>query len=75
MKKYEVIREIYNQCADNWNIDFRYPPVKEIMSPEAFLKEQFKETMIEKVSGVSESVEVYIVHLPLPEKYTFELVD
>ncbi|NLN97608.1 MAG: hypothetical protein GX127_04370 [Eubacteriaceae bacterium] len=74
MKKYEVIREIYNACSDTWQIDYRFSPFIDTKDPESYLRETFGEELrIEELSAESSDERVFIVHKELPEKYFFLL--
>lgn len=76
MKRYEVIREIYNTCSGTWQIDYRFSSYIEAKDPEDYLRETFGvEVHIEKLFIESSCEKVYIIHKELPEKYSFSLAE
>lgn len=72
MPKYEVIREIFNTCANKWKFDASFPDAVETNDVVKTLNEWFKDSLPEyDVETKEEGAVVYTLKGPLPERYFF----
>lgn len=75
MKKYEVLKEIYNPCAGKFIFDTSFPDEIESNNLEETLKSFLSVDFPEyKKEVFSDGTVIYILNLPLMERYSFSEV-
>lgn len=72
MKTYEVIWEIFNQCANNQMRDIFFEEI-EISDPEAYVKHKFKDRVLEyeKTDRLDGTIVFDIVTSGIKQRMTF----
>jgi len=74
--KYEVIREIYNQCENNQMRDIFFDEI-DTDDTDSFVKSMFKDedTKYERFDGKDGSIEYFITTSGLSQKMSFTPLD
>lgn len=72
MKEYEVVHEIFNECANNQMRDVFFEEVK-IEDPEAYIRSKHKEKdlRLEREDLPDGSVVYHVFTAQIEQKYTF----
>ncbi len=72
MKKFEVMREVFNTCAQKWRIDTKFEDEWETDDIEQLISSWYGEKMPEYyLEKLSDGTVIYTLELELPERYSF----
>lgn len=72
MKTYEVMREIFNTCAQKWRIDTNFKDEWETDHIETLIASWYGGELPEyDVEKISDGTLIYTLDLELPERYSF----